>query len=222
MRMPVEIHMICHERLNVSNETPTHFDSGWWRVSSIWTTTGIVFALHERKKLDSYLQGIIEEELDRGPGGDVLFRIRRTHDPLPWRGTGTGESGYVWREVTLEESDRNAIASLSPEKRERLTEAFLRKSRLVADLKRMYGGRCQICGESPFAGTLGPDVLEAHHIRWLCRGGEDQLSNMVLLCPNHHAAIHSEDPDFDRRRLQFRFPNGSVSVLRLDKHLKTM
>ena len=27
-------------------------------------------------------------------------------------------------------------------------------------------------------------------IQWLSRGGDDTLENLMLVCPNHHAAIH--------------------------------
>jgi 5-methylcytosine-specific restriction protein A len=64
------------------------------------------------------------------------------------------------------------------------------------------------------------ELTEAHHIDWLCRGGQDTMENLILLCPNHHAAIHAKDPTFDRGRLEFR--NGSM-VLKvvLDRHLKS-
>lgn len=42
---------------------------------------------------------------------------------------------------------------------------------------------------------------------------------MVLVCPNHHAAIHRDDATFDYRSHEFRFTNGLVEPLRLNEHL---
>jgi hypothetical protein len=106
----------------------------------------------------------------------------------------------------------------SPQKRERLIEVYDRDQTLAKELKRLYGGECQICGSAPFNGVFG-DVSEAHHIQWLSRGGQNTLDNVILLCPNHHAAIHSADPEFDRDKLEFQFGSKAVPV-RLNRHLK--
>jgi len=53
---------------------------------------------------------------------------------------------------------------------------------LVNQLRTLYEGRCQICSWSPRS-NYGVDLCEAHHVRWLSRGGDDALENMVLICP---------------------------------------
>lgn len=50
------------------------------------------------------------------------------------------------------------------------------KYRYVYDL---YGGKCAVCGFD--------EVLEIHHIVPKYLGGGNQLSNLIVLCPNHHA-----------------------------------
>ena len=37
--------------------------------------------------------------------------------------------------------------------------------------------------------------------------GDDALSNLVLICPNHHRAIHRCDAPFDFEHNAFMFPN---------------
>jgi hypothetical protein len=108
--------------------------------------------------------------------------------------------------------------ALPLEKRERLVEVYERDQTLVDQLKRLYGGQCQICDSVPFKGLFG-NIVEAHHVQWLCRGGADTLDNLVLLCPNHHAAIHAADPEFDRSKLEFRF-GAKIVPIRLDRHLR--
>jgi 5-methylcytosine-specific restriction enzyme A len=84
------------------------------------------------------------------------------------------------------------------EDRQRYFENVLprRNRQFVEQLQGLYDGRCQICEWAPRS-KYQADVCEAHHIKWLSRGGEDSLNNMVLICPNHHRAIHRLDAPFD-------------------------
>lgn len=94
-----------------------------------------------------------------------------------------------------------------------------RARRHVESLQRRYAGRCQICLFDPRA-RYGRGLCHGHHILWLSRGGEDEIENMVLICPNHHAAVHQADAVFDYTDLTFRFPNGLTEALRLNDHLR--
>lgn len=87
-----------------------------------------------------------------------------------------------------------------------------RNPKLIEELQLMYGGRCQICFWNPqliFEHTL----CQGHHIQWLSRGGEDHLENMVLVCPNHHTAIHKVDAPLDYKDLAFDFGNHREPVV---------
>lgn len=130
----------------------------------------------------------------------------RSHKPLE---TSEGDGG-----LSPPDLDR-----LPPARREQVLEVFARNRRHVRELKEKYEGKCQICGSVPFEGKLG-DISEAHHIHWLSRGGSDILDNLVLLCPNHHSAIHALDPEFDRKELVFR-SEVQVLPIRLDRHLRS-
>lgn len=103
------------------------------------------------------------------------------------------------------------------EKQERLVEIYCRDQTLANQLKRIYEGKCQICGSVPYNGEYG-NITEAHHIKWLCRGGSDTLDNLVLLCPNHHAAMHSADPQFDSAKNEFQLGAKKIPI-RLNRHL---
>jgi putative restriction endonuclease len=56
-------------------------------------------------------------------------------------------------------------------------------------LKTLYDYRCQVC-EIRLAGSSGP-YAESAHIRPLGapHHGEDALSNILCLCPNHHVLL---------------------------------
>ena len=54
-------------------------------------------------------------------------------------------------------------------------------------------------------------------MRWLSRGGLDELSNLVLLCPNHHRAVHRCDAPYDFERRGFVFVQ-TVEALEEQRH----
>ena len=88
---------------------------------------------------------------------------------------------------------------------------------LVASLQSQYDGRCQICTWSPRP-VYGQSLCQGHHLQWLSRGGEDRMDNLVLVCPNHHAAIHRCDAAFDFTDWSFVFPDHR-EPLQLSQHL---
>jgi predicted HNH restriction endonuclease len=93
-------------------------------------------------------------------------------------------------------------------------QAPARNQRLVEELQEIYSGKCQICQWSP-VNVYGRELCHGHHIQWLSRGGSDEIRNMVLICPNHHAAIHKSDAPLD-----FSFDFGTHRErLSLTKHL---
>lgn len=46
-------------------------------------------------------------------------------------------------------------------------------------------GCCEICKYD-----FKP-ILQVHHVRPISKGGDDDLKNLMLLCPNCHKAIHT-------------------------------
>jgi hypothetical protein len=80
-----------------------------------------------------------------------------------------------------------------------------RDTAAAKSLKGLYQHRCQVCGfQIPV--SRGEYYIEVHHVRPL--GGEhrghDEHSNMLVLCPNHHAMFDLWLPEFlgtDRIRI---------------------
>ena len=93
-----------------------------------------------------------------------------------------------------------------------------RARRNVEELQKLYDGRCQVCRYDPRR-RYGHRTCHGHHIHWLSRGGDDELENMVLVCANHHAAIHRDDASFDYADLSFAFSNGLRELLADNRHL---
>ena len=89
---------------------------------------------------------------------------------------------------------------------------------IIENLKQLYNCRCQICGET-IGLECGTKVSQAHHIKYFSKSLNNDSDNIVILCPNHHALIHNQNPIFDRQQKKFIFPNGYVAELKLNKHL---
>ena len=86
------------------------------------------------------------------------------------------------------------------------------------NLKRLYGYRCQICGRR-IGEEYGSHVVEAHHIDYFVKSLNNDASNQIIVCPNHHSIIHDVDPVFDRGRLLYIYSNGFEEKLVLNQHL---
>lgn len=100
---------------------------------------------------------------------------------------------------------RDEDPGLAEERKRYLISGARRRDRmLVGELRELYHGQCQICGWSPRS-TYGAEICETHHVRWLSRGGRDAMDNLVLVCPNHHRAIHRCDAPFDYQLSGFVF-----------------
>jgi hypothetical protein len=129
------------------------------------------------------------------------------------------ERGLIEGDETYAEVLRRDHTGPSEDRRRQLLILAPRDRQLVKDLHERYAGRCQLCAfDSPV--VYGVASAEAHHIVYLSRGGNDELMNLVLLCPNHHTVIHKTDATFDYSRLTFCFPIGRAEPLCLNTHLK--
>jgi len=129
-------------------------------------------------------------------------------------------------EASLLLGDDEAIRSLIHEedpgmadkRREYLfSKAITRNRELVQELQQLYEGRCQICQWNP-RDVYGCFLCHGHHIQWLSRGGDDVRENLLLVCPNHHGAIHRCDAPLDFNDLTFDFGKVSEPVT-LNQHL---
>lgn len=94
---------------------------------------------------------------------------------------------------------------IARERQEYLYRTSVSKNpQLTAELQAMYDGKCQLCLWDPRT-KYSESICEAHHVVWLSRGGEDALSNLALLCPNHHRAVHRTDAPLDFADMAFDF-----------------
>lgn len=86
---------------------------------------------------------------------------------------------------------------------------------IIMQLKKLYKGKCQLCGYRPF----DVDISEVHHIAYFSESNNNNATNLIVLCPNHHRKIHKLNPRFDYKSLSFLYDNGTVDKIRLNYHL---
>lgn len=108
----------------------------------------------------------------------------------------TGRHGFKIVRFRLEQIDGGDPATTASEPSDAQTYATTTVVRRVRDsaqsrfVKGLYAGACQICGvQIPISG--GRLYSEGAHIRPLGRPhvGPDHKSNILCLCPNHHAQL---------------------------------
>lgn len=91
------IHLICHKNQLVSELPDGHFETHAWALDRRNLKPGQVYvALHERRNLQSYRQGILTGwKPDLHDPGRVSLTVSASSQSLPWIGDATGEKGLA-------------------------------------------------------------------------------------------------------------------------------
>lgn len=124
----------------------------------------------------------------------------RDLDPVPWSVASYARSSGAFTLV------RGALPTLlvdqfdvesedddddSPAKKKAVSGfAYARSAMVRAKARLRADGRCELCNRPGFTMSNGGVFLETHHVIPLSGGGKDQVSNVAVLCPNHHREAH--------------------------------
>ena len=92
------------------------------------------------------------------------------------------------------------------------------KTSIIKQLKKIYDGKCQLCGCRPF-NSVDEDICEAHHIEYFSSSKNNDSANIIILCPNHHRLIHKLNPHYDADRQVFIYPDGRTEDIKINYHL---
>ncbi|WP_328758241.1 HNH endonuclease [Streptomyces sp. NBC_00271] len=97
-----------------------------------------------------------------------------------------GLAGYETAGSIPDDVEDQDTGSGTASRRTATLSRIVRDPELTAEVKRLHGDRCQVCGLQ--LATRFSTYSEAAHIRGLGRPhhGPDKLSNLLVLCPNHH------------------------------------
>ena len=90
------------------------------------------------------------------------------------------------------------------------------KTAIIRQLKQLYKGRCQLCGRVPFENFRDMDICEAHHIDYFISSHNNDASNIIVVCPNHHRLIHKLNPVFNPIERCFEYPDGTKEKIKID------
>ncbi len=120
---------------------------------------------------------------------------------------GLGKGIWALRNYVQFETPASDVEEPAAKYSLQVTLRVIRDSTLAHELKRLYHYKCQICEHSVMLNKK-ERYAEGHHIKPLGKPhfGPDQVANMIVLCPNHHAEL-----DFGARPLH-------TSDLKLVKH----
>ncbi len=118
---------------------------------------------------------------------------------------------------TEEHQPSSAPGSPAP-RRDQLLRRIVRDTRLSRSVKLLYDHECQLCRETI---TLpdGRRYSEAHHLRPLGNphSGLDVASNVVVVCPNHHAMLDLGAIHLDEKAI-VRKPGHALAVESIAYH----
>lgn len=103
----------------------------------------------------------------------------------------------------------------APLRMARYVVRVVRDTAVAAQVKRLYGQTCQVCGDQ--LQTKNGPYVEGAHIRPLGKPhyGPDTMSNILCLCPNHHALFDKGGLYFDDELRAFDADDRFVADLRI-------
>lgn len=148
----------------------------------------------------------------RGRKYDPEFFAERWQGEVELTAPESGTTEFGTEPPVPDLLERLADVSLDPSEYEgrigryqSIVDRKLRDSDRARDLRERYGDRCQVCG-TRLASADGTGYAEIHHLKPLDEPhqGPDATSNMLVLCPTHHA-------EFDNGVLQIEPEEWTVS-----------
>ena len=180
----------------------------------------------------------VAKRVARDPGDRSMIRLPEGQEEYLAIYTTEYEDSYVLETITRDAIDE--LYNIVKDKPEALMESrfnydvkddtavlfetpLLTKVRKINrkigdNLKLLYEYRCQICGNL-IGEEYSTHVAQAHHIDYFVTSLNNDATNQLIICPNHHGIIHSTNPTFDRKRKIYRYPNGFSEGLKLNMHL---
>lgn len=161
-----------------------------------------IIGIYEDEQGRPPISAVVTRKNDEGPGPGYFELFREINKGVPetgeerlqlWR-THLDNVHEYWSEAQLTQLseapdvDEESADLNPPQRTETEVSRIIRNTALVKELKRRYSYTCQVCGDRRRQHPNNP-YAEAHHIKPLGdpHNGPDDETNILILCPNHHA-----------------------------------
>ena len=150
--------------------------------------------------------------------------VRRALDELKRRDSTEvvkGQRGYwifIGDQFSPISTDFEGPENIEPQRTLTTSYRIIRDTKITRVLKALHSNLCQICGETiPLPN--GQKYSEAHHIKPLGNphDGPDIPSNILILCPNHHAMCDYGSIKIDASKIR-RHPDHEIGVEFIEYH----
>lgn len=152
------------------------------------------------------VEQLLEQLSDRGHQVRLAIEAVRAGDEME-AATLLDRLGDLSEKQLRKEVEAYA-SSEKPKSVRQLVEKLQRNRRLVEKLKKLYKGKCQLCGFT-FKQRNGRPYCEAAHLQPMARreANIDVKDNLFILCPNHHKML-----DYGSLRIEWDAQGKLVGV----------
>ena len=141
-----------------------------------------------------------------------------TEIPVPISGIYEIKKQYYETKIQKSKPKKFILPTNGPAKKNKSEVwRFLRDSKPVKELKTLYHNKCQICGQT-FEIATKKFYSEVHHYHPLEDGGDDDISNMIVVCPNHHTQFDYKIIVIDRDSTSILDKNGNPTGEKITFH----
>ena len=101
-------------------------------------------------------------------------------------------TNITWRGSKAKYCKKCARQNVSESQLKLIKEHNARSLKYKNKILYLYDRKCAICKWSlGGVGNKPSNGLEIHHVRPVTQGGEDNIENLILLCPNCHKMAHT-------------------------------
>ena len=115
-----------------------------------------------------------------------IYEIKKVFTKIVQNSIKNKKSVPIKNKFRPKDFDISIISKTIPKKYKSEVSHYTRDPKLVKRLKELYQNKCQICNFT-FEYKKGKFYSEVHHYNPLQKEGSNNIDNMIVVCPNHHA-----------------------------------
>ena len=146
--------------------------------------------------------------------GDIQFeKVQGTRFRLPYPSSMVGEPHRLPPENIHPETVLEGKEYITGSVRQVLINAYERDPAARMNCIQHHGTKCAVCGVSfeERYGSIGRGFIHVHHLRPLATREIytlDPINDLIPVCPNCHAMLHSSDPPLSVEQLKVRLKHA--------------